>query len=103
MDAQPFEIFGNSHLVTLLLILAAAFLFPLFIKNSDLSNKVLIAKVLGFSVITLELTKPFIWHYWMDFPWIKLIPIHMCNINEHLKTSTLKFKSFIIWVSFQDN
>ena len=81
MDAQPFEIFGNSHLVTLLLILAAAFLFPLFIKNSDLSNKVLIAKVLGFSVITLELTKPFIWHYWMDFPWIKLIPIHMCNLS----------------------
>ena len=81
MDAQPFEIFGNSHLVTLLLILAAAFLFPLFIKNSDLSNKVLIAKLLGFSVITLELTKPFIWHYWMDFPWIKLIPIHMCNLS----------------------
>ena len=44
MDAQPFEIFGESHIVTLLLILALAFLLPLFIKNNDLSNKVLIAK-----------------------------------------------------------
>ena len=81
MDAQPFEIFGESHLVTLLLILALAFLLPLFIKNSYLSSKALIAKVLGFSAITLELIKPFIWHYWMDFPWIKLIPIHMCNLS----------------------
>ena len=81
MNAQPFEIFGESHLVTLLLILALAFLLPLFIKNSYLSSKALIAKVLGFSAITLELIKPFIWHYWMDFPWIKLIPIHMCNLS----------------------
>ena len=81
MDAQPFEIFGESHIVTLLLILALAFLLPLFIKNNDLSNKVLIAKVLGFSAITLELIKPFIWHYWMEFPWIKLVPIHMCNLS----------------------
>ena len=81
MDAQPFEIFGKSHLVTLLLRLAVAFLLPVFIKNSDLGNKVLIAKVLGISAITLELIKPFIWHYGLDFPWIKLIPIHMCNLS----------------------
>ena len=81
MNAQPFEIFGESHLVTLLLILAVAFLLPFFIKNSDLDNKVLIAKVLGVSAITLELIKPFIWHYGLDFPWIKLIPIHMCNLS----------------------
>ena len=81
MNAQPFEIFGESHLVTLLLILAVAFLLPFFIKNSYLDNKVLIAKVLGVSAITLELVKPFIWHYGLDFPWIKLIPIHMCNLS----------------------
>ena len=84
MNAQPFEIFGESHLVTLLLILAVAFLLPFFIKNSDLDNKVLIAKVLGVSAITLELIKPFIWHYGLDFPWIKLIPIHMCNLSTYL-------------------
>ncbi len=81
MNAQPFEIFGESHLVTLLLIFAVALLLPFFLKNSDLVNKVLIAKVLGVSAITLELIKPFIWHYGLDFPWIKLIPIHMCNLS----------------------
>ena len=80
MNAQPFEIFGESHLVTLLLILAVAFMLPFFLKNRDLGNKVLIAKVLGVSAITLELTKPFIWHYGLDFPWINLIPIHMLSL-----------------------
>ena len=81
MNAQPFEIFGESHLVTLLLILAVAFLLPFFIKNSDLDNKLLIAKVLGVSAITLELIKPFIWHYGLDFPWIKLIPVSYTHLT----------------------
>ena len=81
MDAQPFEIFGEPHLITLLLIMASAFLLPLIIRNSDKNNKIFVAKVLGFTAITLELTKPFIWHYGLDFPWVRLIPIHMCNLS----------------------
>ena len=80
MDVQPFEIFGNSHIATLLTIIAIAFILPISLKNRE-SEKILIAKFLGISTIILELIKPFIWHYSMDFPWARLIPIHMCNLS----------------------
>ena len=80
MDVQPFEIFGNSHIATLLTIIAIAFILPISLKDRD-SEKILIAKFLGISAIILELIKPFIWHYSMDFPWARLIPIHMCNLS----------------------
>ena len=80
MDVQPFEIFGNSHIATLLTIIAIAFILPISLKDRE-SEKILIAKFLGISTIILELIKPFIWHYSMDFPWARLIPIHMCNLS----------------------
>ena len=81
MLAQPFEIFSNSHLLTLLIIVLIAFLLPTLIDSKEEKNKFLIARILGLSAITLELIKPFIWHYGMDFPWSRLIPIHMCNLS----------------------
>lgn len=81
MSPQPFEILGPSHLLTLLIIVSIAFLFPRFINSKTDSSKIILAKILGFSAITLELIKPFIWHYAMDFPWARLIPIHMCNLS----------------------
>ena len=81
MDIQPFVMFSNSHLVTLLIIISIAFLLPAIIKNKRREDKLLIAKVLGCAAICLELVKPFIWHYSMDFPWARLIPIHMCNLS----------------------
>ena len=80
MDVQPFEIFGNSHIATLLTIIAIAFILPISLKDRE-SEKILIAKFLGISTIILELIKRFIWHYSMDFPWARLIPIHMCNLS----------------------
>ncbi len=77
MVAQPFVIFGTSHIFTLLSIIAIAFLIPVSIKNRKYEDKIFIAKIIGFLAILLELIKPFIWHYSMEFAWIELIPIHM--------------------------
>ena len=81
MVAQPFVIFGTSHIFTLLFIIAIAFLIPVSIKNRKYEDKIFIAKIIGFLAILLELIKPFIWHYSMEFAWIELIPIHMCNLS----------------------
>ena len=81
MVAQPFVIFSSSHLLTLLVIISIAFLLPALIKNSSNDKKFLVAKIMGISTIALELIKPFIWHYSMNFPWSTLIPIHMCNLS----------------------
>ena len=81
MTAQPFVIFSDSHLVSLLFIISIAFLLPTIIKNKSQSNKLFIAKIIGVSVLFMEVIKPFIWHYSMSFPWATLIPIHMCNLS----------------------
>ncbi|HJM59299.1 MAG TPA: hypothetical protein QGG52_02105, partial [SAR86 cluster bacterium] len=73
MEAQPFNIFGTYHLVTLAVILCVAIFFPRTYRDKPVSQQENIAKILGISIIALELVKPFIWHS-MDYPWIRLIP-----------------------------
>ena len=80
MEAQPFNIFGTYHLVTLVVILSLAIFFPRAYRDKPASQKENVAKILGISIITLELIKPFLWHS-MDYPWIKLMPIHMCSLS----------------------
>jgi len=80
MEAQPFNIFGTYHLVTLAVILCVAIFFPRTYRDKPVSQQENIAKILGISIIALELVKPFIWHS-MDYPWIRLVPIHMCSLS----------------------
>jgi hypothetical integral membrane protein (TIGR02206 family) len=80
MEAQPFNIFGTYHLVTLAIILCLAIFFPKAYRDKPTFQKENVAKILGISIIVLELIKPFIWHS-MDYPWIRLIPIHMCSLS----------------------
>jgi len=80
MEPQPFIILGTSHLVTLAIILCLAIFFPRNYRDKPVSQKENIAKILGISIIALELVKPFIWHS-MDYPWIRLVPIHMCSLS----------------------
>ena len=80
MEPQPFVILGTSHLVTLIIILCLAIFFPRAYKDKPVYKKENVAKVLGISIILLELIKPFIWNY-MDYPWIRLLPIHMCSLS----------------------
>ena len=81
MPSQPFVIFGNAHLITLFIIIAIAIVFPLIVKTRPVSQIILITKIMGVTLISLEFIKPLIWHYSMDFPWIELVPIHMCNLS----------------------
>tara|TARA_Y100000768_G_scaffold118543_1_gene87535 strand:+ start:9110 stop:9820 length:711 start_codon:yes stop_codon:yes gene_type:complete len=101
MEAQPFEMFGNSHLVTLLIIISIALLLPITLKGSKIEKKNFIAKFIGVSVILLEFIKPFIWHYTMDFPWTELIPIHMCNLSSiFVGIFLITYKRIFFEVSF---
>ena len=81
MSSQPFVIFGNAHLITLFTIIAIAIVFPLIVKKRPVSQVILITKIMGVSLISLEFIKPLMWHYSMNFPWIELVPIHMCNLS----------------------
>ena len=65
MPSQPFVIFGNAHLITLFIIIAIAIVFPLIVKTRPMSQVILITKIMGVSLISLEFIKPLIWHYSM--------------------------------------
>ena len=80
MEAQPFIILGTSHLVTLIIILCLAIFFPRSYRHKSYADKEKLAKILGISIICLELIKPVIWNS-MGYPWIRVIPIHMCNLS----------------------
>tara|TARA_B100000959_G_scaffold274601_1_gene326705 strand:- start:839 stop:1501 length:663 start_codon:yes stop_codon:yes gene_type:complete len=64
----------------LAIILCLAIFFPRNYRDKPVSQKENIAKILGISIIALELIKPFLWHS-MDYPWIRLLPIHMCSLS----------------------
>ena len=61
MEAQPFIILGTSHLVTLIIILCLAIFFPRSYRHKSYADKEKLAKILGISIICLELIKPVIW------------------------------------------
>ena len=80
MEPQPFTILGTSHLVTLIIIFGLDIFFPRSYRHKSYEDKEKLAKILGVAIICLELVKPFIWNS-MGYPWIRLIPIHMCNLS----------------------
>ena len=101
MEAQPFTIFGTSHLFTLLLIFCLAVFFPSAYKNKSDTQKEYLARLLGLSIIGLELIKPFIWNS-MDYPWIRLLPIHMCSLSGFFIGVFLLTKKFKFKFNFKD-
>ena len=68
MEAQSFIMFSNSHVVTLIIIISIAFIFPAIIKNKSHEEKLLVAKILGCSAICLELIN----HSYGIMLWISL-------------------------------
>ena len=50
MNASPFILFGNIHLITMALIASVAIFLPLACKNQSTSNKSLISKIIAFII-----------------------------------------------------
>ena len=84
MEAQPFTILSTYHVITLLVITVLAIFFPLSYKKKTLDVRERISHILALGILSLEFFKPFIWHYFFDYDWILVIPIHMCNLSALL-------------------
>ena len=55
MEAQPFNIFGTYHLVTLAIILCLAIFFPKAYRDKPTFQQENVAKILGISIIVIGL------------------------------------------------
>lgn len=84
MNASPFILFGNIHIVTMAIIVLVAVFLPLVCKNQSTSNKSLISKVIAFIILSHVIISPYKDLYLLQNPynWKEILPIHMCDLSE---------------------
>ena len=84
MNASPFILFGNVHLITMAIIVLVAVFLPLVCKNQSTSNKSLISKVIAFIILSHVIISPYKDLYLLQNPynWRETLPIHMCDLSE---------------------
>ncbi|MDA7542545.1 TIGR02206 family membrane protein [Gammaproteobacteria bacterium] len=84
MNASPFILFGNIHLITMALIASVAIFLPLACKNQSTSNKSLISKIIAFIILSHVIISPYKDLYLLQNPynWREILPIHMCDLSE---------------------
>ena len=84
MNASPFILFGNVHLITMVIIVLVAVFLPLVCKNQSASNKSLISKVIAFIILSHVIISPYKDLYLLQNPynWREILPIHMCDLSE---------------------
>ena len=84
MNASPFILFGNIHIVTMAIIVLVAVFLPLVCKNQSTSNKSLISKIIAFIILSHVIISPYKDLYLLQNPynWREILPIHMCDLSE---------------------
>ena len=84
MNASPFILFGNIHIVTMAIIVLVAVFLPLVCKNQPISNKSLISKIIAFIILSHVIISPYKDLYLLQNPynWREILPIHMCDLSE---------------------
>ena len=84
MNASPFILFGNVHLITMTIIVFVAVFLPLVCKNQSISNKSLISKIIAFIILSHVIISPYKDLYLLQNPynWKEILPIHMCDLSE---------------------
>ena len=84
MNASPFILFGNIHIVTMAIIGLVAVFLPLVCKNQSTSNKSLISKIIAFIILSHVIISPYKDLYLLQNPynWKEILPIHMCDLSE---------------------
>ena len=84
MNASPFILFGNIHIVTMAIIGLVAVFLPLVCKNQSTSNKSLISKIIAFIILSHVIISPYKDLYLLQNPynWREILPIHMCDLSE---------------------
>ena len=84
MNASPFILFGNIHIVTMAIIVLVAVFLPLVCKNQSTSNKSLISKIIAFIILSHVIISPYKDLYLLQNPynWKEILPIHMCDLSE---------------------
>jgi hypothetical integral membrane protein (TIGR02206 family) len=94
---SEFVTFGTSHVTTLLIItLACIALFPLSNKIAHTGWETTLARTLAL-IIVIELTVKTIGNAVYGFPWTKLLPLQICDVNALLCAWMLFKRSYGVY------
>ena len=59
MNASPFVLFGNIHIITMLVILSVSILLPLIYKNKSEAQNSVMTKVIAYIIIAHVVISPY--------------------------------------------
>jgi len=84
MNASPFILFGNIHIITMLVILAVSILLPMIYKNKSEVQKAVMTKMIAYIVIAHVAISPYKDLFLLENPynWREVLPFHMCDLSE---------------------
>jgi hypothetical integral membrane protein (TIGR02206 family) len=84
MNASPFILFGNIHIITMLVILAVSILLPMIFKNKSEVQKSVMTKMIAYIVIAHVVISPYKDLFVLENPynWREVLPFHMCDLSE---------------------
>jgi hypothetical integral membrane protein (TIGR02206 family) len=84
MNASPFILFGNIHIITMLVILAVSILLPIIYKNKSEVQKSVMTKMIAYIVIAHVVISPYKDLFLLENPynWREVLPFHMCDLSE---------------------
>lgn len=84
MNASPFILFGNIHIITMLVILTVSILLPMIYKNKSEVQKSVMTKMIAYVVIAHVVISPYKDLFLLENPynWREVLPFHMCDLSE---------------------
>ena len=84
MNANPFILFGTTHIVTIIAITLVSIFLPLIYKTKSEYQKSIITKAIAFVIFCHVIISPYKDLYLLDNPynWREVLPFHMCDLSE---------------------
>ena len=84
MNANPFILFGTTHIVTIILITLVSIFLPLIYKTKSEYQKSIMTKAIAFVIFCHVIISPYKDLYLLDNPynWREVLPFHMCDLSE---------------------
>ena len=84
MNANPFILFGTTHIVTIIAITLISIFLPLIYKTKSEYQKSIMTKVIAFVIFCHVIISPYKDLYLLENPynWREVLPFHMCDLSE---------------------
>ena len=84
MNANPFILFGTTHIVTIIAITLISIFLQLIYKTKSEYQKSIMTKAIAFVIFCHVIISPYKDLYLLENPynWREVLPFHMCDLSE---------------------